>query len=60
MKKSTTETSRTPILDAYRVVYIDVPEHPQLLKIVLTSEKMVCINLAAAPEANVVRWHPLS
>lgn len=58
MKKSTTANSRTPILDTYEIVYIDVPEHPELLKIVLTPEKTVCINLAAAPDASVVRWIP--
>lgn len=39
----------------YEIVGIHMPHHPLIRKVVSVPERRIYINLAAAPEANVIR-----
>ena len=55
MKKSTAQTSRTPILDSYKVMNTFVPEEPGVEKYISRANKTIYINTAAVPGAKIVR-----
>lgn len=44
-----------PILDSYDTDYIELPQHPEIERIVVEPLKTIYTNLSAAPDANIIR-----
>ena len=44
--------------DKYDKVYVDMPECPEIRKIICIAEKVVYINTAAAPDADILQIIP--
>ena len=58
MKKSTAQTSRTPILDSYKVMTTFMPGERDVEKYISRSKKTIYYNTAAKPDAKIVKLIP--
>ena len=53
--KTTVKTSRTPILDSYKLMNTFMPEEPYVEKYISRANKTIYLNTAAVPGAKIVR-----